>query len=531
MNKKILNLTLILMVFVGIALTTQTTYAAHTPGYNLQKQTVSGSDRYYITYNGSQEGISNSSYFEIDFNVVEISDIVSVTIVVENPGLPNVTYTHNGTPINEVYLSLDSSGIEFDFEGNAPYLDVLVDQSTKIYFTNIQSFDDIRPAISGEENFVTSVDDAKPVSYFQQYLTAIDETDGDISSRIYVVSDNYTTNKAVLGTYKVVFGVKDAALNESTLEVNISVVDVTRPVITGNASKVQVSYTQTWNIQNFKTTLSAIDNYATLTNNAITVKTDNYTQNKTNLGTYTVVFAVLDPSGNEGLFTKEIEIIDDVAPVFSGPTVITKPATQVLTVNEIKAQLFATDAKEGNRTAQITVYEDNYTGRGNKVGNYTITFQVEDSKGNKATHVVTVSVQDNIPPVWYIQDGVTFKIVPPATLTRQQIIDLLVATNQFSVNATTQINFLVDEYSGNETTPGVYTVSLGYADTAGNEGVHTLAITVLEDESTNPIVVDPDGKLDIVGFLTSPTGLFILGVAAAGLLFVFSKSNKKSKRR
>lgn len=530
--KKILNLVLIFMALVSVGLTTQTTFAAHTAGYTLSKETVSGQDRYYIKYNNSKTNLNLTNGINIDFSVVGFSNVSGFDMVIDSGAGRVTTSTNNFSEVFDILYI-----IQYDqetFEVSPPYGDermitAFTDASTQIYFKNISALDNVRPAISGQENFVTSVDDAKPVSYFQQYLSAIDETDGNITSRIYVKTDNYTTNKSVLGTYKVTFGVKDNAQNESTLEVNITVADVTKPVISGNTSKATISYTQTWNIQNFKSTLSVTDNYATIANSAITVKTDGYTSNKTNLGTYNVVYAVLDPSGNEGTFTKQVEVIDDIAPVFSGPTIITKPATQVLTVNEIKSQLTATDAKEGTKTAQITVFEDNYTGRGNKVGNYTITFQVADSKGNRSTHVVTVSVQDNIPPVWYIQDGVSFKIVPPATLTRQQIIDLLVATNQLSVNSTTQINFLVDEYTGNETTPGVYTVSLGYADTAGNEGVHTVAITVLEDENTNPIVVGPKETLQdqITKFFTSTTGYVTLGLVALGLVVVVMKNKKK----
>src|SRR5690606_21417007 len=141
--------------------------------------------------------------------------------------------------------------------------------------------DTVRPAISGEENFVTSVDDPKSVSYFQNYISAYDETDGDLTNDIYVVTDNYTPNRFVLGTYEVIFGVKDTANNESTLKIYITVADVTKPVITGNSSKVSVSYTQTFNISSFMTTLSVTDNYAAMTNADIILESDPYTSSKT----------------------------------------------------------------------------------------------------------------------------------------------------------------------------------------------------------------------------------------------------------
>lgn len=411
---------------------------------------------------------------------------------------------------------------------------VFTSTSSRLYLRTL-SFDGLRPALSGQENFAVSVDDPKPVSYFQSFLTAIDETDGDITDSIYIVNDNYTPNKAVLGTWEVTFGVQDAAGNESTLLVYITVADVTAPVITGNSTKVQISYTKTYDIAAFKSTLSITDNYDTLSNSDIVIHSDGYTSNKSNLGTYTIIFRGTDDSGNYVDFTKQVEVIDDVAPIINGPTTLTKPAASILTLAEIKSQLSATDAKDGNLTSSITVVEDNYTGNGNKVGNYTITFRVADSKGNETTHVVTVTVIDNIPPIWYIQDGVSIKIVPPATITRQQIIDILVATGQLNITSTMEINFTHDTYTGNENTPGVYMMTLAYKDTSGNEGVHTLSVTVLEDENEDPITVTPKPSFfESVGEWIGQNVLattIIAGLLLIGVLYLVFKPKKKKYRR
>ena len=223
-----------------------------------------------------------------------------------------------------------------------------------------------REGISGQENFVTNVEDAKPLSYFLNYFEAWDNVDGDLTSSIYVVTDNYTPNMSVLGPHEVTLGVTDSSSNESTFMFTINVVDITKPVITGNASNVQISYTETFNITSFRSTLVASDNYDTLTNSNIVIKSDGYTANKTNLGTYSIVFEVTDSSGNQATFTKQIEVIDDIPPMFSGPSTITKPTESIVTVNDIKGDLTASDVKDGNRTSFITVKEDNYTGYGTR---------------------------------------------------------------------------------------------------------------------------------------------------------------------
>ena len=189
--------------------------------------------------------------------------------------------------------------------------------------------------------------------------------------------------------------------------------------------------------------------------------------------------------------------------------------------------------------ASIVALTDNYTGNGSKVGEYTITFQASDSKGNKSTRIVTIVVQDNLPPVWYIQDGVSIKLVPPTVLTQQQIVDLIIATGQLNITSQTRVMFKIDNYTGNESVPGVYMMTLGYSDTNGNEGEHELSITVLESEDEEPITLNPDNNLwnGIVDFYDSSiswitTNPYLAGAAGLGLLIIivgaFALAGKKT---
>lgn len=430
--------------------------------------------------------------------------------------------------IEGIYVSIytpyySDSNVVVDYDGNT--IEYPLTLNTEVVITYSPRMDNIRPAISGEENFVTNVDQPKTVAYFQSYLTAIDETDGNITNKIYIDTDNYTTNKNIVGRHKIIFGVSDLAGNVSTLEVFVNVVDITKPTITGNTSKATISYTQTWNISSFKSTLVATDNYDTLTNADIVIKSDNYTSNKTNLGTHTVIFEVSDESGNKGTFTKQIEVIDDVAPVWSGPSSLTKPATTVLTVSNIISQLTATDAKEGNVSNSIIVVTDNYTGNGHKVGSYTITFEAQDSKGNKSTHTVTVRVDDSIAPIFYIQDGISILLASGVELTHQQIIDILAASGQVTHQGTTTYSFPIDNYTGNEKEPGVYTMALNARSTTGNEYTHEFAITVMEADDEG-IVIGEVGN-----WIQNNIIWVLLGIGGASLVIYLVISKPKRKRR
>ncbi|VEU82756.1 immunoglobulin-like domain-containing protein [Acholeplasma hippikon] len=494
--KKTIHLILVLFSLLGVAMTTQKTFAAET--YPLR-----------VTINGQNYNASESMWIEMLDYSQQISFVANgiqyrtyaVGIYAQPYGGFMIELGDDLVMIDGVFNSITfvtynpATASDGGFARFMSGMITEIPDAKSFTITATTSYiipDNTRPAISGQETFVVSVDDPKPVSFFQGYLSAYDETDGNITNRITVKSENYTANSSTLGTYQITFSVKDTAQNESTLVVNVQVVDVTKPVITGNTSIADISYTQTWNINTFKSTLTVTDNVDNLNASNIVVESDGYTSNKTNLGTYTVVYSVTDSSGNKATFTKQVRVIDDVAPVFSGPTAITKPNNSILTVNDIKAQLSANDVKEGDKKAQITVKTDNYTGKGNITGSYTIVFEVKDSKGNTATHTVTVTVADNIPPVWYIQNGVSIKLISPATLTRQQILDLLVATGQLNINSTTQINFIIDEYTGHEDTAGFYSVTIGYSDSSGNEGIKNLDIEVVSNENTTPIVIEPE---------------------------------------
>lgn len=527
--KKLIRLSMITLVLtLSILLTAQTAHASGETFIvtNLDtNQTYNTTSPVSIMDNQGEEfgvfdGLNGMSFL---FSTTDMTATFQV-----DSGKWELVYLSGGN-----YVTYHTDIFSFIVDGNTVTVGT---DSGPITMNTFQVSINKREGISGQENFVTNVDDAKPLSYFINYFEAWDNVDGDLTSSIYVVTDNYTPNMSVLGAHSVTIGVTDSSSNESTFTFTVNVVDITNPVITGNSTKVQVSYTQTFNITSFKSTLVATDNYDTLSNTDIVIKTDGYTANKTSLGTYSIVFEVTDSSGNKATFTKQVEVIDDIAPMFSGPSTITKPTGSILTVNDIKGDLTASDVKDGNRTSYITVKEDNYTGFGDRVGSYTIIFEVSDTKGNIATHTITVNVTDDIPPVWYVKDGASIVLAEGMSLNRTQIISLLEATGQISVSSTSQVTFFQDEYSGNEETPGVYMMGFNFEDASGNESVHNFAITVLSGEDTDPITVEPDTNLgDLVwAFIITPLGIVVSIIIVSTIVIVIKVKffpKKKGKKR
>lgn len=542
--KKIL-LAIILTTFVGFSFALGSASAAKIGTANLNKvgtefRITNISQNNETTFDGQDllgldtVGAMNLQVF-VYFDTSYVPDIVREIYFDE--GIPDGNGVAN-FPINSIRI-IGDEGIEFisaDGDGSVVYrwdrgqYDQDHVEAFVIVVKDVPEFDGKEPVISGQTTFIANVDEKPALSTFTSKLSAFDETDGDVTNSMVVTVDNYTANRSVLGNHTVTVTFKDLSNNVASAVINIRVVDITIPVLVGNTAVVKIGYKETYNIENYRKTITVTDNYDTLTNAAVTVKTDGYTTNKTKLGTYNIVFAAKDSSGNEGTLTKPLQVYDNVKPTISGPTTIATSNTTILTESDVRAKLTANDEIDGNITSKIVLVEDNYTGKGNKVGNYTIKYSVTDNAGNSQNHTVTINRTDKIPPVIYVENGYTIRTNATTPISYDIIIDILVATGQVQTVSATTFNFLLDEYTGNESTEGIYAMSVQARSTNGSESVHNMSIVVTdefagEDLNTRPGNNWLDNNKDIL--IYGAIGL----VAAVGIGYmVLNKSKKKGRR-
>lgn len=406
-------------------------------------------------------------------------------------GVIDSIYTHDGSGFEFARIYVGSIKLSFDFRLDNLPADVKVGD-TLIWDVSLQKWivPDKVPVLSGETAFVTNIDNPISIVDIQSKIKAIDNEDGDISHLIQHVDGNYNPNAITeVGTYSLIFWVQDSAGNEAILHVHVLVKDITEPVISGKSSYNQ-SYTKKLNVDTILNSLSVSDNYDTgLT---VKVKTDNYTPNYNKVGSYEILFYATDSSGNEGLYTVTVNVIDDVAPVFSGPTTFLKGQTETLTLAQILDDISVNDVIDKN--VIFTVKSDNYTGNGAKVGSYKIELEATDESGNTATHTITITVRDDIPPVFYV-DNFFIHVDDIVHLTRQDIIDLLVASGQLEINATTTFSFPLNEYEGNENIPGIYALTVKSSSVDGTSKQVSLAIQVNETEDNDDIILDPEKNI------------------------------------
>jgi len=528
------------LILGAITLSTAVTFAATSP-----KVTYAVQDNFvYIAIDGEMN-LNNgdwplnllADYRDSGVMQTPTKFIIEATIYGENHYF-EFDINNTGELYGNVVLSSHNgcTYIDFETDDGAVFSSGPLDQLSQpdeVYMAWMFPYADASPVISGETAFVTNVDAPLSESSIRSNIYAFDETDGDITHLITKSSDTYTPNMNTVGTWQIIYSVQDTAGNIATLTVHVLVRDVTKPTWNVAKAEVDISYTATFDIEAYKSQLGVSDNYDLSGSLVITIQSNTYTANKTVVGTYYVVYKIKDTAGNETLAEVEVHVIDTVAPTISGPTTIVKPNNTALTVGEIKSQLTSNDVVAGNLTASIVVQEDNYSGKGHLVGSYTIIFSVTDPSGNMGTHTVTVTVEDDIPPIFYIKDNYFITVDQSITLTLAQIIDILEITGQLETSGTggVQVTTLINEYQGNENVPGIYAVSLKAVSISGNESVHNVAIEVMETSEEDPIVIEEPTEWDNVwAFVVEHQDYFIGGLAILLVaLFIVVKVNGSKK--
>ncbi|EUJ47003.1 immunoglobulin-like domain-containing protein [Listeria riparia] len=184
--------------------------------------------------------------------------------------------------------------VTFTATGNQTYLQILMSPNGgELFFPKLGTIENVTkdttpPEITASDKTLTVGDSFDP----KADVTANDDTDGDITSKIEVTSNNVDTSKA--GTYNVTYSVTDAAGNNTTKTITITVndaPDTTKPEITASDKTLTVG-------DSFdpKADVTASDDKDGDITSKIQVTSNNVDTSKA--GTYNVTYSVTDAAGN-----------------------------------------------------------------------------------------------------------------------------------------------------------------------------------------------------------------------------------------
>lgn len=204
------------------------------------------------------------------------------------------------------------------------------------------------------------------------------------------------------------------------------------------------------------------------------------------LGAYEVTYTAQDAAGNLSIpAVRIIDVVDEVDPVITitgdNPLMHEAPAPY----NDPGATAF--DNYDGDLTSVIQVTNNVNAG---VLGEYTVTYAVQDSSANAAEAVRTVHVVDTTPPVITLigpedllhEAGTTYED-PGATATD---------TRQGDLTAALEVENNVDE-----DTPGAYTVIYRVSDSEGNEAVPVVRDVLVVDTTGPTLALVGDAVLTL----------------------------------
>ena len=149
-----------------------------------------------------------------------------------------------------------------------------------------------------------------------ELLTALDDTDGDVTDQIEI-TEITKPNMLVVGTYPVEFTVSDAAGNISTTIINVKIEDRKAPIITTSAS-IDIFVTKDTDEPDLHKYISDFvdvsDNYYSLTTNDVQIDPKNI--DMTTVGTYEVKLYAIDGSNNRGelIIYVHVHELDNIPP-------------------------------------------------------------------------------------------------------------------------------------------------------------------------------------------------------------------------
>ncbi|VVB70368.1 HYR domain protein [uncultured archaeon] len=332
------------------------------------------------------------------------------------------------------------------------------------------------PEISGTPSDITAEATNSSGAVVEYSLpTANDLVDGSTSVSCLPASGSVF---ALDATTLVTCSSTDSHGNTGTSNFNVKVQDTTAPVITlyGSSSLI-LEYGDTYNDAG-ATASDAVD--GNLTGSIVTVNS----VNSSAVGDYTVTYDVTDAHGNKATqVVRTVHVIDTDNPVIT--LLGFDPVTLEVHSTYNDAGATAIDDVDGDLTNSIVT---NNPVNSDVVGNYTVTYNVNDAHGNSATQVTrTVSIIDNESPVL---TGTPEDFSVEATSGDGATVNYDAPTATDNYDSEVSVSCL--PASGNNFALGSTQVNCSSTDSNGNTGTSSFTVTVKDTTAPNITITNAD---------------------------------------
>lgn len=364
--------------------------------------------------------------------------------------------------------------------------------SRQAYFGLRRLATNLKPIIGKQFlEYKTTVSKVVTLEELYALTTVHDDLDGIIpNENIVIVNNDYEANRQVVGRHSIRISVTDSDGLTTTSSFIIVVEDDVKPIIIGPVM-YDVSVKNQLNLTQFITeNLTVHDNVDS--NLAITVLNTEYNASNYQIpGKYNVTFVASDESGNSTEHMVTLNVKDDKGPTLVTPKSIIKDVNAILTADQTISFIRATDESPGE--IKIEIIRDEYTGKGDKIGEYIIEYKATDALGNTTISSTTIKVMDlgyNV----FIVKKMQIHMNKGTLLTKEDVSKIMVRSGITTVDSPTSMKFSdgYDVYSQNYENEGVYVVHVESTSQSGINTTHLIELHLNDAKNSGDVQLEPE---------------------------------------
>lgn len=337
----------------------------------------------------------------------------------------------------------------------------------KLSYTSIQieCFDYYDVLYKGDTLVTTTSDKLLDVSDLTRFIDIKAPYDLDIS----IISNNYSSNYQVGGTYTVEYLIKGKEYtNEFILTINVISNNV--PEISSNEGITVIDIDNLVSLETIKSYFTATDYEDGDLTDKLVFETD-YSENITKTGEYYLKITVTDKDENQAILNVKIYVIDTIPPVIS-TTYVEISNKELYTYDDIFELIDINDNYASEFTYEIL--DNNYVDNYKKPGIYYIEYKISDG-ANYNTIKLEVRVIDTESPIVNINNIAT---------TIREKVSLEDIYKNISVIDDSEYEIMLDttDYDTSYNIRGVYNIVVTVKDSSNNTTQKNLTITVISNE-------------------------------------------------
>ncbi|MES2382753.1 MAG: HYR domain-containing protein, partial [Bacteroidota bacterium] len=309
-------------------------------------------------------------------------------------------------------------------------------------------------------------------------LTAAQVNNGSTDNcAIQTTSISKTTYTAVdLGINTITFTATDASSNSQTVNVTVTVLDTTRPIVITQNLTLYLN-----NVGTATVTAAQINNGSSDNAGINTLLLSKTSFNCNDIGTNTVTLSVSDVSNNTANANAVITVLDTIK-----PTIVAQNISVYLNglgLATVTAQQANNGSTDNCGISNVTLSKTNFGCTERGINNAILT--VSDASGNTVTTVITITVLDTIKPNVVVNNNLNLYLnaTGNVSLTTAQV-------NNGSTDNCGITTLALSKTSFNGTNLGLNIINFTATDASGNSQTVSLNVSILD--TVRPIVIAQD---------------------------------------